>query len=274
MGTKISPISTELRGLRRLASIAERSFLLTALLPLTVGFASAQIRPSEILKTNSPSQPYVTLNQLLTPDKAQKALEKARQDFMRGHIDSAQRETERALEVFPRCALALSIQGAVNLSQTNYADAGRHFQQAIEAEPTFGPAYLGLGMAYTSQGRFKDALIPLDRAASFLPGFWIVHFELAVAHLGLEEPETALREISYAERFTGTDPQKRAGVSYLRGMAHFELSGYREAQENFNEAVKRDSNGKFAVLAKGKLEQLNSLSEKRQIAGSSVYNPF
>ena len=271
MGTKISPISTELRGLRRLASIAQRSFLLTALLPLTVGFASAQIRPSEILKTNSPSQPYVTLNQLLTPDKAQKALEKARQDFMRGHIDSAQRETERALEVFPRCALALSIQGALNLSQTNYADAGRHFQQAIEAEPTFGPAYLGLGMAYTSQGRFKDALIPLDRAASFLPGFWIVHFESAVAHLGLGEPETALKEIYYAERFTGTDPQKRAGVSYLRGMAHFKMQSYREAQQEFNEAVERDKNGIFAVLAKEKLKQFDSVNDELQIARS---NPF
>ena len=129
-------------------------------------------------------------------------------------------------------------------------------------------------MAYTSQGRFKEALIPLDRAASFLPGSWIVYFESAVAHLGLGEPETALKEISYAERFTGADPQKRAGISYLRGMVSFEMKDYREAQGEFNEAVERDGNGLFAVLAKGKLEQLANASDKLQVARSSVYNPF
>ena len=274
MGSRIWPNTPEPRGMRGLTPIVGRSFLLAAQLALSVGFASAQIRPSEILDTSSPVQPYVSVNQLRTPYKAQRAIQKAREDFLHGRVDSALKETERALEIFPRCAVALSIQGTVNMSQTNYADASRHFQQAIDAEPAFGPAYLGLGMVYTSQGRFKEALIPLDRAASFLPGSWIVHFESAVAHLGLGEPETALKEISYAERFTGTDPQKRAGVSYVRGMAHFKMKSYREAQQEFNEAVERDKNGIFAVLAKGKLMQLDSVSDKLQIARSSVPNPF
>jgi len=274
MHSRTSPITSELGGLRGFKSIPKRSFLLPALLAFTAGFASAQIRPSEILNTNPLTQPYVSVNQLLTPDKAQKALEKARQDFLRGRFDSAQAETERALQMFPQCALAFSIQGAVNLSQTNYADASRHFQQAIEAEPTFGPAYLGLGMAYTSQGRFKEALTPLDRAASFLPGSWIVYFESAFAHLGLGDPETALKDIAYAERFTGADLQKRAGVSYLRGIAHLEMKGYPEAQKEFDEALKRDRDGIFAVLANRRLKQLGSVSDKLQIARSSVDENF
>jgi tetratricopeptide (TPR) repeat protein len=247
---------------------------LAALLVLSIGFASAQLRPADIPEPDSPSQQFVSVNQLLTPAKAQRATERARREFIQGRLDSALRETERALEIYPRCAAALSIQGAVNLSRTNYAEASRRFQQAIDAEPAFGPAYLGLGMAYTSQGRFKEALIPLDRAASFLPSSWIVYFESAVAHLGLGEPEAALKDISYAARFTGTDPQKRAGISYLRGMANFEMKDYREAQGEFNEAVERDVNGLFAALAKSKLEQLASADDKLQVARSSVYNPF
>ena len=52
------------------------------------------------------------------------------------------------------------------------------------------------------------------------------------------------------------------------------MKDYREAQGEFNEAVERDGNGLFAVLAKGKLEQLANASDKLQVARSSVYNPF
>ena len=84
--------------------------------------------------------------------------------------------------------MALNIQGAVILSRANYADAGRDFQQAIDADPALGQAYLGLGMVYTSQGRFKEALAPLDRAAASLPGSWLVHFESALGKLCTSSP--------------------------------------------------------------------------------------
>ena len=266
--------TSEPQGARKIAPIARRSFLLAAQLTLSVGFASAQIRPPEIADTRSPSQQSVSVNQLLTPAKAQRAIEKAREDFMLGRLDSAIRETERALETYPRCAAAFSIQGAVNLSRTNYADADRDFQQAIDADPAFGPAYLGLGTAYTSQGRFKEALIPLDRATSFLPSSWIVYFESAVAHLGLGEPEVARKEIAYAEQFTGTDPQKRAGVSYLRGAAYIEMKNYSKAEGELNETIRCDRNGVFATLAIKRLKEIAPMDHNWQIVGSSVHHSF
>ena len=45
----------------------------------------------------------------------------------------------------------------------NYVEAAQTFQQAINADPTLGAAYLGLGEAYNSLGRFKEALAPLAR---------------------------------------------------------------------------------------------------------------
>lgn len=274
MGSRIRRTSLKLCGRRGLASVAGYSLLLATQLTIAVGLGSAQIGPSEFVDANSQIQQAVSVNQLLTPYKAQRVLEKARQDFLHGRFDSALRDTERALHIFPRCAVAFSIQGAVNLSQRNYADAGRRFQQAIDAEPAFGPAYLGLGMAYSSQGRFNEALIPLNRSASFLPGSWIVYFELAFADLGLGEPAKALKEIASAERFTGTDPQKRAGVLYLRGIAHFEMKGYREAQAEFNETIERDRDGIFALLAKDRLKQLASVGDSPEIALSSTHNFF
>jgi len=168
--------------------------------------------------------------------------------------------------------MALNIQGAVILSRANYADAGRDFQQAIDADPALGQAYLRLGMVYTSQGRFKEALAPLDRAAAFLPGSWPVHFESALAHLGIEEPEAAITEITYAERFTGLAPRQRAEASYLRAIARSQMKDYSGAKRDLKEAVALDPNGLYAALAAKKL-QLISIDDGQQIV-DSTHTPF
>jgi tetratricopeptide (TPR) repeat protein len=260
--------------LKRLTPIAVRTILFATLLSFSPGITPAQIQPSQLVDTRTPTQQSVSVNQLLTPEKARRATEKARQEVVRGHFESALAEAGRALEIFPRCAIALSIQGSVHLSRANYAEAGHSFQQAIDADPGLGIAYLGLGMALTSQGRFNDALIPLDRAAAFLPSSWMVHFEAALAHLGVGEPEAALSEIRYAERFMGGDAQKRAGVSYLRGVANIELKDMGEAKADLNESLKRDPNGIYAVLARARLDQIDSSGDNQQIAHSTVEHPF
>ena len=135
--------------------------------------------------------------------------EKAVQAFRHERPDSALQETERALDVSPRCAIALTLHGGVHLSRTNLAQTSDNFQRAIDTDSSLGAPYLGLAMVYMSQGRSKGALVPLDRAAALLPNSRTVHFEAALAHLDLRDPGTALKEIAYAERFMGADLKKR-----------------------------------------------------------------
>ena len=274
MSSRISSTILELDGSRQSTLIATGTPLITALMVLSVALASAQNGSAQLAESNLPAQSHVSVNQLLTPERAQKATEKAREALAHGRYESALREAEHAIDIYPRCAIALSILGAVNLSRTTYAEAGRDFQRAIDADPALGTAYLGLGMAFTSQGRFKEALIPLGRAAAFLPNSWTVYFEAALAHLGIGDPKTALKEITYAERFMGADPKKRSGVSYLRGVAHFQMNDDIVAKEDLHEAVDRDPNGIYATLARGRLEELGSSYDNQQIAHSTVRNPF
>jgi len=208
MSSRIWLSVSDMRGFVQRSPIARSSQLLAAMLAFSAGFTSAQVDSTQFAG-KSQSQTNVSVNQLLTPNKAQRAAKKAREDLIHGRFESAQREAERALDVFPRCAIALNIQGAVSLWRSNYAEAARDFQRAIDADPALGSAYLGLGVTYTSQGRFKEALVPLDRASAFLPDSWAVHFEAALSHLGVGQPDTALKEIAYAERFMGVDPEKR-----------------------------------------------------------------
>jgi len=268
MNSRIWLSISDMLGFVQRSPIARRSQVLAAMLAFSAGFTSAQVDSAQFAD-KSQSQDNVSVNQLLTPTKAQRATKKAREDLIRGRFESAQREAELALDIFPRCAIALNIQGAVNLWRSNYVEAARDFQRAINADPALGSAYLGLGVTYTSQGRFKEALVPLDRASAFLPGSWTVHFEAALSHLGVGEPDTALKEITYAERFMGVDPEKRAGVSYLRGVAFFQLRGYDEARVELNKALTLDPRGSYSTLARRRLEQLKSTESNKEIERSA-----
>jgi len=77
--------------------------------------------------------------------KAQKATERARDALLRGRYEEAQKQVTRALEICPNCAIALTLQGIMKIEGKNYAEAAQTFRQAINADPTLGVAYLGLG---------------------------------------------------------------------------------------------------------------------------------
>jgi Tfp pilus assembly protein PilF len=90
----------------------------------------------------------------------------------------------------------------------------------------------------------------------------------------MRDPRTALKEIAYAERFMGADPMKISGVSYLRGIARFQMSDYNGAKAELRKAVERDPNGICATLARKRLEQLGSAEDDQEIADSTVRSPF
>jgi hypothetical protein len=135
-----SQVSLSIRDSRFFAPripITKCARLLVSLLAISANLAPAQTGSSQRADSQSPTQNLVSINQLRTPGKALKATENARKDFVESRLDAALHETKRAIAIYPCCAMALNIQGAVNLSRANYADAGRDFQQAIDADPAW-----------------------------------------------------------------------------------------------------------------------------------------
>lgn len=109
---------------------------------------------------------------------------------------------------------------------------------ASNADPTLGAAYLGLGEAYNSLGRFKEALAPLARLDAILPGEWVADYETAVAHLGIGESEAALQDIMRAERVRSVDRQSRSALSYLRAIARLQMNDYRRVKADLEEVTR------------------------------------
>jgi len=219
----------------------------------------AQRGSSPLLARNLSDENTVSTNQLLTPSKALHAAQRARNHLIAGRIDQAQKEITHALDISPRCALALNIQGAIHLETRQFENAGEDFHEAIQSDSELGSAYLGLGMSLIAQDRLGEALEPLDHATHLLPGSWLIYFEAALTHLGLGDTETALKQIRYAERFTEMNPERRSGTAYMRGMVYINLRDFDRAKKCLEDAVAFDPNGFYATLAQRRLEDLRPI---------------
>ncbi len=232
-------------------------YLIFSILTSSSQSASAQADMTGLKDASPPAQHFISVNQLITPEKARKATEQATAAILRGRYEEAQNHLKRALDIFPDCAIALALQGVIKADSGNFPEAAHSFQQAIDADPSLGAAYLGLGQSYNRQGRYREAQVPLDRANAFLPSEWLVYFETAVAKLGDGESEAGLKEITYAERFIERDdPHGKAADAYLRGIAHLRLKDYSHAKGDLAEAINYDRGGQYAALARKVMNEL------------------
>jgi tetratricopeptide (TPR) repeat protein len=234
------------------------AMLIVSIATLATGLF-AQGDSSGLLAHNPSDENTVSTNQLLTPSKALQAAQRARNHLIAGRIDQAQKEITHALDISPRCALALNIQGAIHLETRQFENAGEDFQEAIQSDSELGSAYLGLGMSLIAQDRLGEALEPLDRATHLLPGSWLIYFEAALTHLGLGDTEAALKQISYAEHFSEMNRERQSGTAYMQGMVYINLRDFDRAKRYLEDAVAFDPNGFYAALALRRLEHLRPI---------------
>jgi tetratricopeptide (TPR) repeat protein len=250
-------IFTKRRDLMRNVHISSPLGVVTFLLFWIAAPGLSQVESNQIVDHSFRTQQLVSKNQLLTPEKALKATAHARDDLLHGRAEAARKEIQRALNISPHCALALALQGIAQYQEKDYVEASVAFQRSIDEDPTLAAAYLGLGAVFIVQGRYREALIPSERAIALLPDSWFPHYQTALAHLGLGESANSLKEIADGEQFVGNDAERRSGFAYLRGVAYLQLKNYSAAKESLQQAVKCSPNGVYAPLAKTRLEQLN-----------------
>ena len=91
--------------------------------------ASAQSHPIELMTGSSFTQPSVSAKQLLTPEKAQKATDRAREALLHGRYEEAQKQVTRALEICPNCAIALTLQGIMKLGERTTPKPPKRFSK-------------------------------------------------------------------------------------------------------------------------------------------------
>jgi len=222
--------------------------------------SAAQSEAKQLIDLQEHGGSLVSVNQLRTPRKALKAVQKAQEKLLAGRVSSAEKKIASALALAPDCGLAHDVLGVVLLERGQYQEAVEAFQTAIDQDPTLASAFIGSGISLLLQGRFRDALRPLDQGEKRLPDSWLAHFESSIAYLGAGELDVALHQIVLAENLSGSDHEKRSGVSFLRALVHLNRGDRMAARHYLTDAISRDPDGPYARLSKQSLRRVERIS--------------
>lgn len=108
--------------------------------------------------------------------------------------EKAKKELESELQIDPKNATAEYLLGELAREASQWDEAIGHFSRSAKLAPSFANVFLGLGMSYISEGKFSEAIPPLETYVKMQPGNPAGHYQLAVAYSRTGRTEDAKRE--------------------------------------------------------------------------------
>jgi tetratricopeptide (TPR) repeat protein len=202
----------------------------------------------------------ISVTSALAPPAARKALEKGRDQEKKQKWDDAQKSFAKAVEIYPKYAVAWYELGRVQLHAHNVADAQKSFQQATEADPKYVNPYEALAQLSFEARQWQEVDRLTTRLLALNPiNFPDAYFMNGVANL-------------YARQFDAAEKICRQGIAvdstqhqipklhYLLAMVLIEKREYAESSEELRAdiALTKDPNERAA--AQRELENVAKLS--------------
>ena len=167
---------------------------------------------------------------LAAPDKAKSALEKGREQEKKGKWAAAAASFRRAVEVYPKFALAWVELGRTQVQQKSFAAAQHSFQESVEQDSKFVDGYVGLAYVALQQNQWKELADATDRVVEFTPNsaqFWFLN---AVANFNLGKTNQAESSLGHGLRL---DPKHQIPLmEYLYGLILARRNDYSAAAEH------------------------------------------
>jgi len=110
----------------------------------------------------------ISVSSMLAPKEAQKAYGKGAEALKKSNWSEAQKQLEKAVEIYPLYAAAWSDLGRAYQNQNNTAEASKAFDKALEADPKYLKPYMHRAVLALNQknwsevARISERLIELD----------------------------------------------------------------------------------------------------------------
>jgi tetratricopeptide (TPR) repeat protein len=117
-------------------------------------------------------------------------------------IQQAKQEFEKELQIDPKNAGAEYILGEMAKQAGQCEEAVPHFTRATKLDPTFGDAYLSLGLCLVALKQWEASLSPLQAATRLEEGNPAAHYNLALAYSRLGRRDEAEKEFAIHHKMT------------------------------------------------------------------------
>jgi len=127
-------------------------------------------------------------------------------EFSFGHTTKALTALEKSLQLSPRNAQAIALNGFLLAAQNKISAAFSQFDQAIAVDSALGNAWLGRGLCSIRQGRSQDGLRDLLVAASLESQRSLLRSYLGKAFADANDENHAMKELALATQLDPNDP--------------------------------------------------------------------
>lgn len=202
---------------------------------------------------------------LAAPKDARKAFDKGMSAVKKNKTDEAVESFQKAVEVYPKYAVAWNELGKLQVRQGQVEAARKSYQSAIEADPKFVEPYLQLSLLAVQGQRWEELADVSDRALKLDPFSYPREYLFnAVAHFNLQHLDQAEKSAREAGRLDTR--HEYADYEHLLGLILAQRRDYTGAAEHLRAYLKFRPNARDADTTRTQLEQIEKMQAQAAAA--------
>lgn len=211
----------------------------------------------------APQKFTVSVGSLEAPEKAKKAFEKGEEQANKGKWASACDSFKRAIQEYPRYALAWLELGRVQAQQNSFVAAQQSFHEAVSKDSHLTQAYVELARVAVAQKEWKELADATEHLVEGSPDsnpqYWFLNgaANLNLGNLGQAE-NSAVRGLRLDTKHG--IPQ----LEYLYGLALAMRGDYKNAAQHLATYLQLSPHSADASTAQAKLAEIQKLAKPPQ----------
>ena len=197
----------------------------------------------------------ISATSLQAPRNAKKGFERGLNFLKKGNKAEAAGEFSKAIELYPKYAEAMAKLGEIYMDEGRGDDAGKLFQQAIEADAHFIPPYFDLALLSARKHDWKQVAALTDHALALNAYEYPAAYYLnAAANYNLHNFDQAEKSARAGQRL---DSQHRLPrIDFILANVLMQRGDYAGAAEQLRVFLKYQPTGSEAEAARGMLGQM------------------
>jgi tetratricopeptide (TPR) repeat protein len=207
----------------------------------------------------------ISVTSALAPKDARKAYEKGRDALLKKNPDEAQKNFEKAVEIYPKYSSAWYDLGQLNEQRDHFEEARKDYQQAIVAEPKFLQPYARLSWLWLRDTKWQELADETDRWLKLDPSNTSEAYYLSsIANLQLQHFDIAEKNAREAIKL---DPAgKNVRAHYVLGLALAQQHKFADSAESLRAFLAASPQATDAPLVRQQLSQVEAAAKESLVA--------
>lgn len=200
------------------------------------------------------------------PDKARKAYEKGLDHEKKSKWDAAQQSLQKAVEIYPRYAVAWLELGRVELKQNDSSGARHCFQQSLDADPRFISPYQELAMISAHDKQWQEVADFSQKMISLNPLLPVAWYLNSAADYNLQKNDEAEKSVRQGLKLD--EEHRIPRMEYLLAVILMQKQDFPNAAEHLRNYLQFSPKAEDAEKVRAQLVQVEKLTTAKQAAAA------